>query len=844
MKMKKTLAVLLALTMCLSLLPMSAFADYGPENKTTKISIDLSNGDVTSGLALTTFANNQAKFEVGDTVVDNPTNLYAVISKWEKSGEENKYDNGENGFEFTSDFKFNPGTYFENLKGNFYGVSVPVDVNIYDTYDAVEADHHVVYNVSSVVEGVAVAAPDDDGAPGTDSQNAWEAVRANMTTLTATGSDDSYINIAGGSYLIAGAGKLTLNKSVKLNDDADWGALRDDMDTRFDSDTADNERLYELCLKAGTVIAIDESVVIFNKTFTATLGSESQDFTATDIKTPGDGNPLSKLDAALKSDDNDKDIAINLFTVIDGLFDALNNYAYGYDAPAMRPYLNICFGEAAASTPPAIVGNGESFASNETTSDTGDDNASAAIAKAEENTVYYATAEVTLGSTDVAAQRITVKENTVIKVESSETAGTGENAVSTSEITYTPVGETETKTAVVVNKGNDTVALDVETLFTKDDSVKQDVNEAEGATSFSDFVQPAAVVANAVAATDIDITEITKVELSLKKTETTDITGLVGGIAAVIAAVIEDESTTAYEVHPVATIKTTTNPGGEEYTVVKEQFVENAQFTFKLNFGIGNAGKKVTLTHYASNGTIKQHLGSDSWEETIDPDGNVTITLDSFSYVVGQVEGNAPFVGERASTNFIDRVMGSTSDMFSLNYVIYLTNNTSSPDYLDEDGAIELIFNGETLATLTRAELNAVVYSADDYYQAMITDEYFAYKIMQRSVGDVYYICFRAPSFRFGLDAKVKLWSGSEQKALYQNLGTGSFQANNWNNTAGEDFTGVSLYTTPVANEYSTSMMAFLSNFKNTDADYELATTLMAFGTKAIDTFDTDGKRK
>lgn len=70
-------------------------------------------------------------------------------------------------------------------------------------------------------------------------------------------------------------------------------------------------------------------------------------------------------------------------------------------------------------------------------------------------------------------------------------------------------------------------------------------------------------------------------------------------------------------------------------------------FTFTLSLGTSFAGKTVTLKHYSDAGKLQK-----TWADTADANGDVTITLTSFSYIVGEEASvSAECAGYLASTD-------------------------------------------------------------------------------------------------------------------------------------------------------------------------------------------------
>ena len=268
------------------------------------------------------------------------------------------------------------------------------------------------------------------------------------------------------------------------------------------------------------------------------------------------------------------------------------------------------------------------------TSDSSYSTADEAIATVEDNKEITVNVSTSIGS-EAAPAGSTVTTTTGTAV----TAGTG----STAETTVTPKTVTitsgtgseqtgKTVEAYVVSQGSgDNKKFSVVTDVSKDETIV-----STGKTVVSDFVKPAAVIANAVASENLAADKVSSMVLSLAKTEAeSSEPGLDTALVTAIGAADK-----AFEVHPVATITTTTEEGTTattSYAVANSELAEDASFTFTLDFGVENAGKLVTLTHYASDGVIKQHNGKDSWTESLDANGLATVTLSEFSYLLGTV---------------------------------------------------------------------------------------------------------------------------------------------------------------------------------------------------------------
>ena len=225
---------------------------------------------------------------------------------------------------------------------------------------------------------------------------------------------------------------------------------------------------------------------------------------------------------------------------------------------------------------------------------------------------------VTAGTDSAAETTVTPKTVTI-------TSGTGsEQTVKTVE-------------AYVVSQGSgEDMKFSVVTDVSKDETIV-----SAGKTVVSDFVKPAEIIAKVVASENLEADKVSSMVLSLVKTEAeSSEPGLDTALVTAIGAADK-----AFEVHPVATITTTTEEGTTattSYAVANSELAEDASFTFTLDFGVENAGKLVTLTHYASDGVIKQHNGKDSWTESLDANGIATVTLSEFSYLLGTLSEEPP----------------------------------------------------------------------------------------------------------------------------------------------------------------------------------------------------------
>ena len=232
----------------------------------------------------------------------------------------------------------------------------------------------------------------------------------------------------------------------------------------------------------------------------------------------------------------------------------------------------------------------------------------------------------------------------------------------------------------------------VVTNVAKDDTFTNETSS----TSVESYVNVAQVLANAVAAnSDIDVSSISSMTLSLKKT------GKKNYSTAIAVPQVVQDAAVSFEVHPVATVKTTTNGETTEttYDVSNDELATGASFTFTLPLGIEYAGKRVTLSHYSSAG-VKE---GDSWTTLADASGNVTVTLDKFSYITvdgvdyevfGEIYDFDAVYGNKNEFNITflyDESIRENLDGYAVK--LYLDDNgterelteTSGSDYLNSD---------------------------------------------------------------------------------------------------------------------------------------------------------------
>ena len=295
------------------------------------------------------------------------------------------------------------------------------------------------------------------------------------------------------------------------------------------------------------------------------------------------------------------------------------------------------------------------------------DTVEAAVADVTEN------AEITVNEATTIAG-VEVAEGSTVTVTVTDTAAAGTNdSVTAKEVTIAT--DSENTKAFIVSKG-DAIAALAERVITKHESVKKTANEAENATKVSEYVNIAQVLANAVEEKSIDVSSITSMELSLKKTKENTLP------AAVTTAMAQANQTNnvAFEVHPIATVKTTVGTTTTEttYNVSNEELAANASFTFKLTGLI--AGKSYTLYHYSSEGGLK-----DTFYKTANANGEVTLTLSSFSYIVGEEIANPETINAVYMSNL------SLKESLNLNFYIKLA------DGVDKSNAVaKVTFNGIT----------------------------------------------------------------------------------------------------------------------------------------------------
>ena len=300
--------------------------------------------------------------------------------------------------------------------------------------------------------------------------------------------------------------------------------------------------------------------------------------------------------------------------------------------------------------------------------DTSYDTVEAAVADVTDSAPITVNEETTIGGETVAAGS-TVAAVTGAAVNSTDNAAT----VTPKTLTITKNDE-ETKTvkAYVVSSG-DNEKKAVVTNVAKDDTFTNETSS----TSVESYVNVAQVLANAVAANDsIVVSSISSMELSLKKTKENTLP------AAVTTAMAQASQTNnvAFEVYPIATVKTTVGTTTTEttYNVSNEELAANASFTFKLT-GL-TAGKSYTLYHYSGEGELKG-----TFYKTADANGEVTLTLSSFSYIVGEEIANPETINAVYMSNL------SLKESLNLNFYIKLA------DGVDKSNAVaKVTFNGIT----------------------------------------------------------------------------------------------------------------------------------------------------
>lgn len=288
----------------------------------------------------------------------------------------------------------------------------------------------------------------------------------------------------------------------------------------------------------------------------------------------------------------------------------------------------------------------------------------------------------------------------VAKVESTvnDTTSTTNEHVAVQEITYTDSTGNEATAVAVTDKSGKT-----EVVVTTSE-VHETVTTSETAKA-SDYVEVAQVLANVIETEHVDVADVTSInmELSLSKTDKTD-SNNDATATTILSAVGEVEGTKkVFELHPVATVTTTTKSGTPidpiTYAVSNSELAKNATFTTKLSFGPDAKYKKVTLTHYASDGTVKN-----TWVAMADKEGNVTITLSSFSYVLGVVEESnfTPVTAELTawrSTNYISNVYLNMQDQ------LYFTVQFHVSEVLDNtEWYLRFYFGNGSMSDITANE--------------------------------------------------------------------------------------------------------------------------------------------
>jgi len=218
----------------------------------------------------------------------------------------------------------------------------------------------------------------------------------------------------------------------------------------------------------------------------------------------------------------------------------------------------------------------------------------------------------------------------VAKVESAvnDTTSTTNEHVAVQEITYTDSTGNEATAVAVTDKSGKTEV--VVTTSEVDSSVT-----SSATAKASDYVEVAQVLANFIETNSVSVANVTSIDMTLslsKNVPENDATA-----TAILNAVTEEGTKKVFELHPVATV-TIDNGTPVSYDVSNSELAKNATFTTKLRFP-GAAYKNVTLTHYASDGSVKN-----TWVAMADKYGDVTITLSSFSYVLGVVDANTDLV--------------------------------------------------------------------------------------------------------------------------------------------------------------------------------------------------------
>lgn len=215
-----------------------------------------------------------------------------------------------------------------------------------------------------------------------------------------------------------------------------------------------------------------------------------------------------------------------------------------------------------------------------------------------------------LGDSD-AASTITVPANSTLNV--TDVVSSGNRTVKV--VTY---GE---NTAYIVSNGTNTAAIPSTAIRFADES-KID-NESE--TTVAALINMPQVLASALT-TSSNIKYANTLELSLVISDAQ---------SSLPAAIEAEDAAFAFEVHPEITV---TLNGSNPMTYDASNEVTGL-FTFTLD-GL-EPQKTYAIDHYGKDGTLKKHLGN----KVASADGTISVTLDSFSYLVGTLSESNPVGG-------------------------------------------------------------------------------------------------------------------------------------------------------------------------------------------------------
>ena len=273
----------------------------------------------------------------------------------------------------------------------------------------------------------------------------------------------------------------------------------------------------------------------------------------------------------------------------------------------------------------------------------------------------------------------------VVKVES--TVNDNTNTVAVQEVTYG-----DDQTAMVITEGNTSAVVTI------DADIDSTVSGA--GSDVDSYINVPKVLANAIETNGVSVEGISSVDvtLSLRKesVETSD-------VPSTLEAFVNNE-TAVFELHPVATV--TINGTSETYDVSNSELATGAQFTTTLSFGSGAAYKKVTLSHYSTDGVLKN-----TWTATADGNGDVTVTLSSFSYILGVVDNSDPSFtpvsmdAQSGIVNFVSNVYLNIQDQIYYTVQIHVNEHYSGLDsYIGDNWYVEYTYGNGTAVTINRSD--------------------------------------------------------------------------------------------------------------------------------------------